>query len=180
MYAKIRLLLVFVCCFSLTSCTFVIFPARALISPTNLNLDAIDNPLAIAIEPNGRKNIVWLEGDSLEKYLVFYRTMFGEQQLRKQLLDNGAHVPDIAVTDDGNAYVVWFSDSTSFHYCLSVIPPSGLSSFTCTNLYDGDLPPGIVMIRVIARDNYVYVVYPTYKGIYYKQLTYRFNTEGWV
>lgn len=180
MSGKISLLIMLTLLLGLSACVPTIIPARAISTTTGFNLDSIGNPLAIAVEPNGRKSLVWLEQGDFEKYLVFYRTVLGEAQQVLSLRDDNAHVPDIAVTDNGNAHLVWYSGSGESHYCYAAIPADGSGSLSCTSLYSGGLPPGILTIRVIARGNYIYVVYPTRQGIYYKQLTPLLNTEGWV
>ncbi|MCX8061594.1 MAG: hypothetical protein N3D16_03320 [Anaerolineales bacterium] len=159
---------------ALTACIQGIFPPTPLLSTTGYNLDTPGNPIAIAVEPNGRKNVLWLErGEGVGEVgkLIFWRTHFGEPTGTASLDVNYAAAPDIAVTDSGVAYLAWYrsnAPSRTFHYAAM---PVGSTSITPNTLYSGDLYSTALHLRVIARGEVVYAVFPGYGCLYFQQLS---------
>lgn len=157
----------------LTACIPNIFPPTPLLSPTGNNLDTPGNPVAIAVEPNGRKSVLWLEkgGDVGVSRLIYWRTHFGEPTATASLNVNFGAVPDIAVTDSGVAYLVWFSSdgpNRTFNYAAMSPDSTTISPHT---LYSGDLYNTGLHMQVIARSETVYAVFPGYGCLYYQQLS---------
>ncbi len=162
---------------TLTACIPGLFAPTPLISSTGFNLTNVDKPMGIAVEPNGRKSVFWLEREGSTQRLHYWRTRFGEAIESASLQDNSAASPDIAVTDNGMAYLVWFSIVSSQRVvCYSAIPV-GIASIVCIPLYTGDFYSTMLVLRVVARGDTVYVVYPGYGILYYRQLSPTISTQ---
>lgn len=167
-------LLIFIEVLALTACIPSIFPPTPLLSTTGYSLDTPGNPIAIAVEPNGRKSILWLEkGEGVGGVgkLIYWRTHFGQPTATASLVVNPAAVPDIAVTDSGVAYLVWFSSdgpNRTFNYAAMSPDSTSISPHT---LYSGALYDTALHMRVIARGETVYAVFPGYGCLYYQQLS---------
>lgn len=158
---------------TLTACIPSIFPPRPLLSNTGYNLDTLGNPVAIAIEPNGRKSVFWLEKEGSIRKLIYWRTIFGEPIHTATRQDHSAAAPDLAVTDSGTAYLVWYSSDPPsrpniFYYAVMSI---GSTTITPQELYSGELYSTALHLRVIARGETVYAVFPGHGCLYYRQLS---------
>ncbi|PWH20494.1 MAG: hypothetical protein DDG59_00015 [Anaerolineae bacterium] len=157
----------------LTACIPGIFPPTPLLANTGYNLDTLTNPTAIAIEPNGRKSVFWLEKEGTTRNLIYWRTHFGEPTLAVSRQDRFAAAPDVAVTDSGTAYLVWYSynPTSSQNVFYTATLSEGSTSINPVELYAGALYDTPILIRVIARGETVYVVYPAYGCLRYKRLS---------
>jgi hypothetical protein len=121
---------------------------------------------AIAVEANGTKHVVWSEctstGATTRCKLVYWRTRIGPATLQIDMVPPGSDerydLPNIAVSADGQAYVIWrfhIGDSGPYRYYYSMIRPDGS--------YDSPIPlelaAGAERPLIAARGNVVYTVY---------------------
>jgi hypothetical protein len=135
---------------------------------------------AIAVDADGRSHIVGVSKDRI----MYYRTRFGEPLYKMTFTMTSNDVgwiqynPDIAVLDNGTAYLVWIeqrggSEKYACYRDIPLIPPIGGYKAYCARL-DTELSTGIVWVT--ARGNTAYAVYDRiYDGrtadLWYKQLT---------
>lgn len=107
---------------------------------------------AIAMDAAGRSHIASVVNDRI----FYYRTILGapEAQLTMSMTGSGAgwaqYAPDVAVRDDGTAYVVWMEErgGTEHYACYQVIPltaPAGGYNRSCLALDNGFTAAGQVM-----------------------------------
>ena len=138
---------------------------------------------AIAIDAAGVSHIAGVVGSNV----VYYRTVFGPalKTVKMTLPGSGANFvqfqPDIAVTDDGTAYMVWFEQwgTTDRSACYQVFPavePAGGYQTTCTLLLPGY--DSVSNLMIVAKGNRVYALFDrinpfgSVDALIYKDLVY--------
>lgn len=150
--------------FALTACIPGIFPSIFL--ETSGTLDASFPTLAV--DRQGVKHLAWLEGSGTGKNIVYWRGWFGNATFLVRHNDSAAYLPRIAVTDNGDAYIVWSRWTPGIvQYCYWKIPAEGSSALNCSDLAADRNGKGI---WVAARGEVVYVLYDVGNMLYYRQL----------
>lgn len=160
------LLAVFVAAsFLLAGCVTGIAPTQALIAPGSGNAAEV----AVAVQSNGTKHYVWTECTSGICKLEYLRTLLGIPTAQLEWTPPSAGEtytnPDIAATDDGQAFIVWRgqigSGSPTDYYTVVPASVSGAPARTTlvgTTTNDDGLP------TVKARGNIVYAVFAVPDG----------------
>ena len=143
----------------------------------------------IAVDAEGVSHLVGVVDDRI----VYYRTHFGEPVITHNFTmsaPGAQHNPDIAVTDNGDVYIVWVeyrSDLGQFACWQKLpffMPPGEEWPNDCEPLDEVDIQT-TGNVRVVARGNKAYAVYDSmYTGDYidalmYKELTHP-STTGHV
>jgi len=149
--------------FLLSACTTQIFPPLPLYRSEALNASFP----SLAIDGEGTKHLVWLEGSGPTKSLIYWRSWFANPTLTRRHTDQYAYLPRIAVTDDGNAYIVWsrWISASQVEYCIWIYPAWGRETLDCfaVDRYGKG-------IWVIGRRDVVYAVYDRGNQLLYRQL----------
>lgn len=149
----------------LTGCAGTVAPPQELVTAGS---GQAASP-AIAVEANGTKHVVWSEctstGASTTRCkLVYWRTSIGPAVLQIDMAPLGSDerydLPNIAVSADGQAYVVWrfhIGSAGPYRYYYSMVRPNGS--------YDAPIPleltAGDERPQIVARGNIVYTLYHT-------------------
>jgi len=147
----------------LSGCASILAPPQALVTAGS---GQAASP-AIAVEANGTKHVVWSECTSTGATttrckLVYWRTRIGPATLQIDMAPLGSDerydLPSIAVSADGQAYVVWrfhIGDPGPYRYYYSIVRPSGS--------YDAPIPlevtAGAERPQIAARGNVVYTLF---------------------
>ena len=136
----------------------------------------------IAMDAAGRSHIAGVKDDRI----YYYRTRYGEMEtaFSMTMTSTGAlwkqYDPDIAVTDNGTAYLVWVEQrgGTEKYACwrsVPLLPPVGGYNRTCNLLDSPYRTTGNV--RVVGRGSVIYAVYDRINDsgeidrLYYEVLT---------
>lgn len=150
--------------FALTACVPGIFTPIFL--ETSGTLDASFPTLAI--DRQGVKHLAWLEVTGTGTNIVYWQGWFGNPTFVVRHNDSTAYLPRIAVTDTGDAYIVWSQWTPgTVQYCYWKIPAEGSFSLNCSDLGADRNGKGI---WVAARGEVVYVLYDSGNTLYYRQL----------
>lgn len=197
------------CCF-LLCCFLIVFSSCVPYSfspPTQIHInpqdpdDHVTEP-AIAVDAAGRSHIAGKVNDRV----VYTRTTFGDPKISLTMtmdhITEGweQYRPDIAVTDNGTAWLVWTeqrgpSGKVACYRVITPVPPEGGYSTNCLRLDSSFFSAGNVM--VVARGNKAYALYDAVDSagrvdsLWYKELTQTSNTgliisygdwaeSGWV
>ncbi len=130
----------------LAGCTLNILYAIPLLTPGSDDA----GELAIAIQPNGLKHLLWEQPYPTEPSLssmIYRRLWYGSPMLTVYYPTwntvYNLKWPDIAVTSDGTAYPVWaiLESSDVGLICFDIIPPTGEHTppTLCDNLTTGKI-----------------------------------------
>ena len=157
------------CCYFALLCLVVLLVAcepYTFAPPTQVHItdgDYVEQGV-IAVDAAGRSHIAGVVNDRV----VYYRTKLGMPSVRLTMTMTGSGLnwrqynPDIAVTDNGTASVVWVEQrgSAEKYACYQAIPlipmPGGYNT-GCVRLDSTFFSVGNVM--VVARENKVYALY---------------------
>ncbi len=136
--------------------------------PTEIHITDDDDveQAVIAVDPEGLSHIAGVVGGRI----VYYRTRYGEAhplgKITMTMSSSGTnwkqYNPDIAVTDNGTAYVTWVeqrggTEKFACYQQIPMIPPVGGYDRDCDRLDASEQTAGNV--RVIARGDIAYAVY---------------------
>ena len=149
--------------FLLSACTSQIFPPLPLYRSGAANASFP----SLAIDQEGTKHLVWLEGNGTTKSLIYWRSWFANPTLVRRHTEPYAYLPRIAVTEDGNAYIVWsrWLPTSQVEYCIWINPARGTEALDC---FAGDrYGKGI---WVIGRRDVVYAIQDRGNQLLYRQL----------
>jgi len=153
--------------------------------PTEIHINPGDHveQAAIAVDAGGRSHIAGVVNDRI----VYYRTHFGQPELKLTFTMGGSgtdwvqYHPDIAVLDNGMAYIVWIEqhggpEKFACYRNVPLVPPIGGYTTYCATLDGTNQSTG--NIWVTARGGTAYAVYDRiYVGgeriaeLWYKELT---------
>lgn len=153
--------------FSVSGCKQQFFPPLPLVSSGS---SAAISP-ALAVDPEGYKHIVWVEGSGSNNQVIYWKTWFNVPVITRVKASPNSVKPDIAVTDDGDAYVVWsvLDSPNPTQYCYRLIRHTGEvldnPCFQCGSSSTGN------GIQVIARANVAYAVYECSNHLHYVKLS---------
>lgn len=161
-----KIVLIFVCLVLLSILAGACLP-NTYINPVQIHITPGDEikQVRIAVDAVGRKHIAGVVDDRI----VYYRTQLGEKELALTMTMSGSgtnwiqYDPDIAVTDGGDAFVVWVEqrgglDKYACYRPIPQSPPFGGYQTGCVALDEDDNKTrGIT--RVVGRGNVVYAVY---------------------
>jgi len=137
-------------------------------SPTEIHItdgDRVEQAV-VAVDASGRSHIAGVVNDRI----VYYRTRYGEElplgKITMTLGGSGTnwkqYDPDIAVLDNGMAYVTWVEqrggpEKFACYQQIPLVPPIGGYDKDCDYLDSTEQTAGNV--QVIARGNTAYAVY---------------------
>ena len=176
----------FYCYFSLL-CLFVLLSAcipNSFAPPKEIHINSGDQvkQAVTAMDAAGRSHIAGVVNDRI----VYYRTTFGEPEVKLTMTMGGAGVnwkqysPDIAVTNNGTAWLVWieqrgYSEKYACYQMLTLIPPTEGYDTGCHQLDSFAYTTGKVM--VVANGGKAYALYDRVApdsligSLWYKDLT---------
>ncbi len=136
--------------------------------PTEIHITDGDDveQAVIAVDRYGLSHIAGVVGG----HIVYYRTRYGEAQPLGKItmtmtgsgMDWWQYDPDIAVTNDGTAYVTWVEqrgepEKFACYQQIPMIPPVGGYDRDCDRLDASEQTAGTV--QVIAQGNTAYAIY---------------------
>lgn len=160
-----KITLIFICLILLAILLGACAPST-YISPVNIHITPGDEiqQVRITVDAAGRKHITGVVDDRI----VYYRTQLGEEELALTMTMTGSgtnwiqFTPDIAVTDGGDAYIVWVeqrggTDKFACYRDIPATPPGGGYQTECRLLHTTSNTTGIV--RAAGRGDVVYVIY---------------------
>jgi hypothetical protein len=141
--------------------------------------------VAIAVGPDGAKHLLWTDSSIAENFrLIYEKTYNGEASTVRQTFIPPAGgsgdpmpmylFPDIAVTDDGDVYIVWHHhavDGNSYDCWNNISADGEVDDNACHQLNISTNSSAAGRPKVIAYENVIYAVYEGIDdNLYYRQL----------